>query len=45
MFTTESLPFASEGLLATAASFAECLHWLFREMVAEEFLTFYGGEP
>ena len=45
MFTTESLPFASEGLLATATSFAECLHWLFREMVTEEFLTFYGGKP
>lgn len=45
MFTTESLPFTSEGLLTTATSFAECLYWLFREMVTEEFLTFYGGEP
>ena len=45
MFTTESLPFASEKLLTTAMGFAECLHWLFREMVTEEFLKFYGGEP
>ena len=40
MFTTESLPFTSEGLLTTATSFAEYLYWLFREMVTEEFLTF-----
>ena len=45
MFTTESLPFASEQLLKTAMGFAECLYWLFRQMVTEEFLRFYGGEP
>ena len=45
MFTTESQPFASEELLTTATGFAECLHWLFRQMVSEEFLRFYGGEP
>ena len=45
MFTTESLPFASEHLLTTAMGFAECLYWLFRQMVTEEFLKFYGGEP
>ena len=45
MFTTESLPFASEKLLTTAMGFAECLYWLFRQMVTEEFLRFYGGEP
>ncbi len=45
MFTTESQPFASEKLLATATGFATCLYWLFREMVTEEFLRFYGGSP
>ena len=45
MFTTESQPFASEELLTTATGFAKCLYWLFRQMVTEEFLTFYGGEP
>ena len=45
MFTTESLPFASEQLLKTAMGFAESLYWLFRQMVTEEFLKFYGGEP
>ena len=45
MFTTESHSFASEELLATATSFAKCLYWLFRQMVTEEFLRFYGGEP
>ena len=44
MFTTESLPFASEELLTTAMGFAECLYSLFRQMVTEEFLRFYGGE-
>ena len=45
MFTTESQPFASGGLLTAATEFAECLYWLFRQMVTEEFLRFYGGEP
>ncbi|MDE2791599.1 MAG: TIGR04255 family protein [Paracoccaceae bacterium] len=45
MFTTESRPFASEELLTTTTGFAECLYWLFRQMVTIEFLKFYGGEP
>ena len=45
MFTTESRPFVSEDLLATATGFAECLYWLFRQMVTMEFLKFHGGEP
>jgi len=45
MFSSESLPFASEDLLATAEGFAECLYWLFRQMVTMEFLRFHGGEP
>ena len=45
MFTTASRPFVSEDLLATATGFAECLYWLFRQMVTMEFLRFHGGEP
>ena len=45
MFTIESQPFASDGLLTTATEFSKCLYWLFRQMVTEEFLRFYGGEP
>lgn len=45
MFTAESQPFASEDLLRTATGFAECLYWVFRQMVTVEFLRFYGGEP
>ena len=44
MFTTESQPFSSEELLTTATGFAKSLYWLFRKMVTEEFLRFYGGE-
>jgi uncharacterized protein (TIGR04255 family) len=45
MFTSEPRPFASEELLTTATGFATCIYWLFRQMVTEEFLRFYGGEP
>ena len=45
MFTSEPQPFSSEELLRTATDFAECLYWLFRRMVTNEFLDFYGGEP
>ena len=45
MFTTESQAFASEDLVTTATGFAKCLYWLIRQMVTEEFLRFYGGEP
>lgn len=44
MFTTESRPFASDRLLTTVTGFAECLYWLFRQMVTDEFLRYYGGE-
>ena len=45
MFTTESRDFAHQDLLTAASGFAECLYWLFRQMVKVEFLRFYGGEP
>ena len=44
MFTTEPQPFASEDLVTTAMGFAKCLYWLFRQMVTNDFLTYYGGE-
>lgn len=43
MFKMKSHPFSSETILTTSTDFAECLHWLFRQMVTEEFLRFYGG--
>ena len=45
MSTSGTQPFASEELLRTATDFAESLYWLFRQMVTNEFLRFYGGEP
>ena len=45
MFTTSPQPFSREGLLGTAKEFSECLYWLFRQMVTDEFLRTYGGKP
>ena len=45
MFTSAPQPFASEELLRKAKEFAEYLYWLFRQMVTDEFLRFFGGEP
>ena len=45
MFTTKPQPFISENLLTTTTDFAECLYWVFRQMVTVEFLKFYGGKP
>ena len=45
MFTSEAFPFARAHVSATAREFAETLYWLFRQMVTDEFLKFYGGNP
>ena len=45
MFTSEPQRFASDELLLTAQDFAECLYWLFRRMVTDDFLRHYGGKP
>lgn len=45
MFTTEPQAFESKGLLTTVAGFAKCLHWLLRQMTAEEFLRCNRGNP
>jgi uncharacterized protein (TIGR04255 family) len=44
MFTPEPQRFANNELLATATRFSERIYSVFREMVTDEFLKFYGGE-
>jgi uncharacterized protein (TIGR04255 family) len=44
MFSSGPQKFASNELLATATQFAERTYSIFREMVTDEFLKFYGGE-
>jgi uncharacterized protein (TIGR04255 family) len=44
MFTPGPQKFATNELLATATGFAERIYSVFREMVTDEFLKFYGGE-
>lgn len=43
MFTTAPVAFQSEVLASTAKAFAERIYAVFREMVTDEFLRFYGG--
>lgn len=45
MSTTAPKPFESDELLATVTYFTQSLYWLFRQMVTDEFLTYYGGTP
>jgi uncharacterized protein (TIGR04255 family) len=45
MFTTSPVAFESEVLASTAKAFAERIYAVFREMVTDEFLRFYGGNP
>lgn len=44
MFTSGPQKFASEELQVTATHFAKRIYSVFREMVTDEFLKFYGGE-
>jgi uncharacterized protein (TIGR04255 family) len=44
MFTPGPQKLASEELLTTATKFAERIYSVFREMVTDEFLKFYGGK-
>jgi uncharacterized protein (TIGR04255 family) len=44
MFTQGPLKFESEELRTTATKFAERIYSVFREMVTDEFLKFFGGE-
>ena len=45
MFTQQPQPFVRERLKQTAKEFAERIYAVFREMVTDEFLRFYGGTP
>lgn len=44
MFSTSRHPFVAKQLTDTATSFAMRLYAIFREMVTDKFLTFYGGK-
>lgn len=43
MFTTRPHSFSDSALVSTARAFAECLYWLFRQMVTDDFLRHHGG--
>lgn len=45
MFSPHASPFRSEELVATTGAFAERIYSVFRLMVTDEFLKFYGGMP
>ena len=44
MFTNSPQPFVSAKIYETAVRFAERIYSVFREMVTDEFLRFYGGK-
>ena len=45
MFSLQALPFKSDELVGMAEAFSKRTYTVFRLMVTEEFLTFYGGRP
>ncbi len=45
MFSRQILPFNSNELVSTAATFAKRIYSVFRLMVTDEFLRYYGGTP
>jgi len=45
MSTSHPCEFAASKLTSTARSFAECLYWLFRQIVTDDFLAYYGANP
>lgn len=44
MFTTETSAFTRDGLMTTASLFRERIYDVFRMMVEDKFLEFYGGQ-
>lgn len=44
MSTSRSREFIANELVDKARTFAECLYWLFREMITDDFLAHYGAE-
>ena len=45
MFTENSSPFESEKIIATTGAFSKRIYAVFRQMVTDEFLKFFGGTP
>ncbi len=45
MFALQALPFKSDELVGMTEAFAKRIYSVFRLMVTEEFLRFYGGRP
>ena len=45
MFVSSTQPFEPESLMNTSRRFAEGIYFVFRQMVTDEFLKFYGGQP
>ena len=45
MSTSRPCEFAASKLTSTARDFAECLYWLFRRIVTDDFLAYYGASP
>lgn len=45
MFSKQVLPFESDNLVGMASSFARRIYSVFRLMITDEFLIFYGGTP
>ena len=45
MFSLKALPFKSDELVGMTEAFAKRTYSVFRLMVTEEFLRFYGGRP
>lgn len=45
MFTQTTMPFEASMLAAKAECFARRLYSVFRQMVTDEFLAYYGGKP
>ncbi len=44
MSTTSPQTFETEKLTETASVFSQSIYWMFRKMVTDEFLEFYGGK-
>ena len=45
MFSKQALPFVADDLVEMTRSFAKRIYSVFRLMITDEFLTFYGGTP
>lgn len=44
MYTSSPILFSDDILLKKAKIFAECIYWIFRQMITDDFLQFFGGK-